>query len=65
MNITMILEKYFLFIIGGYDGGQSSDDIYMYDSEADQWSAAGKMKSKRYRHAVSTVSRQDILPNCQ
>ena len=60
-------EKYFHLIVGGgLDYGVTKyDDIYKYDAEADQWSMAGKMQSKRRSHAVSTVSKQDILPNCQ
>ena len=64
--MTARKEKYFQLIVGGGRvGGPNYDDIYKYNAEADQWSMAGNMKTSRYYHAVSTVSKQDILPNCQ
>ena len=40
------------------------DNIYKYDAEADQWTPFGNMKTKRYIHAVSVVSKDKVLQNC-
>ena len=62
--MTARKEKYFHLIVGGGQAfdGPKYDEIYKY--EDGEWSPAGRMKKKRFYHAVSAVSKQDILQNC-
>lgn len=47
---------------GGYYG--YTDKIYQYDHEVDEWVLAGRMKRGRGSHAVSVVSKREILQHC-
>ena len=56
-------------VSGGQKGREqyylSSDTILVYNPDTEGWSSAGKMRERRYLHAVATVNIAEVQPYCQ
>ena len=57
-------------VSGGGDGsegeiGNVTDTILVYNPETEGWRSAGKMRERRWSHAVTVVDMEKVAPYCQ
>ena len=45
---------------GAYMNGSATTDIIKYDDDSDEWIVAGQMNMERHKHAVSTLTPEQL-----
>ena len=48
-------------MLGGTNGG---DEILEWDATNEEWKEMGKMKQKRFQHAVAVVEVDEVIDYC-